>query len=156
MLIDDERAKYLTLKDLYSSINVSQGIIYCNSLHRVIELYENMRNEGYPVCCLHSNQEREEREMSYRDFKSGKYRVLISTNITARGIDIQQVSTVINYDIPKDTHVYLHRIGRSGRWGRKGVGINFISNKDVKKLREIEKYYNTQIEALPESFVTDN
>lgn len=156
VLIDDERAKYLTLKDLYSSINVSQCIIYCNSLHRVIELYDNMRSEGYPVCCLHSNQEREEREMSYRDFKSGKYRVLISTNITARGIDIQQVSTVINYDIPKDTHVYLHRIGRSGRWGRKGVGINFISNKDIKKLREIEKYYNTQIEALPESFVTDN
>jgi translation initiation factor 4A len=156
VLIDDERAKYLTLKDLYSSINVSQCIIYCNSLHRVIELYENMRNEGYPVCCLHGNQEREDREMSYREFKSGKYRVLISTNITARGIDIQQVSTVINYDIPKDTHTYLHRIGRSGRWGRKGVGINFISNKDIKKLREIEKYYNTQIEALPESFVTDN
>ena len=156
VLLDDEKAKYLTLKDLYSSINVSQCIIYCNSLRRVIDLYENMRNEGYPVCCLHSDQEREERELSYKEFKSGKYRVLISTNITARGIDIQQVSTVINYDIPKDAHTYLHRIGRSGRWGRKGVGINFISNRDIKKLREIEKYYSTQIDALPESFVTDN
>ena len=156
VLLDDEKAKYLTLKDLYSSINVSQCIIYCNSLRRVIDLYDNMRNEGYPVCCLHSDQEREERELSYKEFKSGKYRVLISTNITARGIDIQQVSTVINYDIPKDAHTYLHRIGRSGRWGRKGVGINFISNRDIKKLREIEKYYSTQIDALPESFVTDN
>ena len=89
---------------------MSQCIIYCNSLRRVIDLYENMRNEGYPVCCLHSDQEREERELSYKEFKSGKYRVLISTNITARGIDIQQVSTVINYDIPKDAHTYLHRI----------------------------------------------
>jgi len=156
VLLDDEKSKYLTLKDLYSSINVSQCIIYCNSLRRVIDLYDNMREEGYPVCCLHSEQDREERELSYKEFKSGKYRVLISTNITARGIDIQQVSTVINYDIPKDTHTYLHRIGRSGRWGRKGVGINFISNKDIKKLREIEKYYNTQIDALPESFVTNN
>ena len=156
VLLDDEKSKYLTLKDLYSSINVSQCIIYCNSLRRVVDLYDNMREEGYPVCCLHSDQEREERELSYKEFKNGKYRVLISTNITARGIDIQQVSTVINYDIPKDTHTYLHRIGRSGRWGRKGVGINFISNKDIKKLREIEKYYNTQIDALPESFVTNN
>ena len=156
VLLDDDKSKYLTLKDLYASINVSQCIIYCNSLKRVSELYENMRNEGYPVCCLHSEQEREERELSYKEFKNGKYRVLISTNITARGIDIQQVSTVINYDIPKDAHTYLHRIGRSGRWGRKGVGINFISNKDIKKLRDIEKYYNTQIDALPESFVTDN
>ena len=76
------------------------------------------------------------------------YRVLVSTNITARGIDIQQVSTVINYDIPKDVHTYLHRIGRSGRWGRKGVGINFITSKDIKKLREIERYYNTEIKEL--------
>lgn len=156
VLIEDERSKYLTLKDLYSSINVSQCIIYCNCLHKVIELSDNMKGEGYPVCCLHSNQSREERESSYKDFKSGKYRVLISTNITARGIDIQQVSTVINYDIPNDVHTYLHRIGRSGRWGRKGVGINLISNNDIKKLRDIERYYTTQIEALPESFVTDN
>lgn len=156
VLLDNEESKYMTLKDLYSIINVSQCIIYCNSLRRVIELYNNMKDEGYPVCCLHSEQERNEREMSYREFKNGKYRVLISTNITARGIDIQQVSTVINYDIPKDTHTYLHRIGRSGRWGRKGVGINFISSKDIKRLREIEKYYNTQIEPLPESFATNN
>ena len=92
--------------------------------------------------------EKNERK-SFIDFSSGKSRVLISSNVTARGIDIQQVSTVINFDIPKCIHTYLHRIGRSGRWGRKGLGINFITKRDIKKLREIETYYNTSITELP-------
>ena len=82
-------------------------------------------------------------------------RVLISTNLTARGIDVQQVSTVINFDLPKDIHTYIHRIGRSGRWGRKGMGINFITRRDIKKMREIEKYYDTQITELPSSFMPE-
>jgi superfamily II DNA/RNA helicase len=69
--------------------------------------------------------------------------------VTARGIDIQQVSIVINFDLPKDIHTYLHRIGRSGRWGRKGVGINFITRRDVTKIREIEQHYATEIQELP-------
>lgn len=152
VLLENEVGKYETLKDLYSSFSMSQCIIYCNSLKRVIELYDNMNNENYPVCCLHSEQSRTEREKAYQEFKNGKFRILISTNITARGIDIQQVSTVINYDVPKDAHTYLHRIGRSGRWGRKGIGISFITNRDIKKLREIEKYYNTQINELQANF----
>ena len=152
VLLENEVGKYETLKDLYSSFSMSQCIIYCNSLKRVIELYDNMNNEKYPVCCLHSEQSRTEREKAYHEFKNGKFRILISTNITARGIDIQQVSTVINYDVPKDAHTYLHRIGRSGRWGRKGIGISFITNRDIKKLREIEKYYNTQINELQANF----
>lgn len=152
VLLENEQQKYGTLKDIYTIINVSQCIIYCNSLKRVIDLYNNMNKEGFPVCCLHSDQTREERETAYQEFKDGKYRVLVSTNITARGIDIQQVSTVINYDIPKDTHTYLHRIGRSGRWGRKGYGINFITQKDIKKLREIESYYKTSIVELQDNF----
>jgi translation initiation factor 4A len=148
VLQDADNQKMNTLKDLYNSISVSQCIIYCNSLRRVIDVFETLHEEGFPVCCLHSDQSREEREKAYTEFKSGMYRVLVSTNITARGIDIQQVSTVINYDIPKDVHTYLHRIGRSGRWGRKGVGINFITSKDIKKLREIERYYNTEIKEL--------
>lgn len=148
VLQDTDSQKMDTLKDLYNSISVSQCIIYCNSLRRVIDVFDTLKKEGFPVCCLHSDQTREQRETAYTEFKSGMYRVLVSTNITARGIDIQQVSTVINYDIPKDVHTYLHRIGRSGRWGRKGVGINFITNKDIKKLREIERYYNTEIKEL--------
>ncbi len=73
------------------------------------------------------------------EFKTGKHRVLISSNVTARGIDIQQVSTVINFDIPKDVNTYLHRIGRSGRWGRKGIGINFVTRRDIRKIKDIEE-----------------
>ena len=86
------------------------------------------------------------------EFKSGKHRVMISSNVTARGIDIQQISIVINFDLPKDVHTYLHRIGRSGRWGRKGVGINMIGRRDISKLKEIEQYYSTQIIEMPSNF----
>ena len=71
--------------------------------------------------------------------------------MTARGIDVQQVSTVINFDLSNDIHTYIHRIGRSGRWGRKGMGINFITRRDIRKMKEIEQYYNTQIDELPAS-----
>jgi len=151
--INDDIEKYMTLKDLYQHISVSQCIIYCNSIKRVIDLYEAMKEDGFPVCCLHSNMDRFKRENIFKDFKIGASRVLISSNVTARGIDIQQVGVVINFDIPKDVHNYLHRIGRSGRWGRKGTGINFITRRDIPLIHEIEKYYSTQINELPSGFV---
>jgi superfamily II DNA/RNA helicase len=95
--------------------------------------------------------DKESRDTSISAFRSGKSRVLISSNVTARGIDVQQVSIVINFDVPKCVHTYLHRIGRSGRWGRKGVGINFITRRDVAKLKEIEAYYSSQINEMPAS-----
>jgi translation initiation factor 4A len=147
--LTDDTEKYDTLKDLFSSISVSQCIIYCNSVTRVSDLYEAMIQDNFPVCRIHSNMEKDERQSNYRDFIGGTYRVLISSNLTARGIDIQQVSTVINFDIPACVNTYLHRIGRSGRWGRKGTGINFITKRDVKRLREIETFYNTEIKELP-------
>ena len=152
--LDNDEQKYETLKDLYGAIAVSQCIIYCNSVKRVQDLYEAMVADNFPVCQIHSNMDKKERDASYRDFRTGVNRVLISSNVTARGIDIQQVSTVINFDVPKCVHVYLHRIGRSGRWGRKGTGINFVTRRDTRKLREIEEYYSTHIEELPESFIT--
>ena len=150
--VDDDRAKYLTLKDLYQHISVAQCIIYANSVKRVIDLYEAMKEDGFPVCCLHSNMDKSEREKAFRDFRNGTARVLISSNVTSRGIDIQQVSVVINFDLPRDIHNYLHRIGRSGRWGRKGTGINFITRRDIGKMKEIEAYYATQIQELPGDF----
>jgi superfamily II DNA/RNA helicase len=147
--VEDDKQKYLTLKDLYSYISMSQCIIYCNSVKRVSELYDAMLEDGFPVCCIHSNMEKTARTNSFNEFKNGKYRVLISSNVTSRGIDIQQVSTVINFDIPKCVHNYIHRIGRSGRWGRKGVGINFITRRDISKLKEIEAHYSCQINELP-------
>ena len=147
--LDNDDHKYDTLKDIYGSISVSQCIIYCNSVRRVQDLYEAMISDNFPVCQIHSNVSKDDRIKNYEDFKNGKYRVLISSNVTARGIDIQQVSTVINFDLPKCVHNYLHRIGRSGRWGRKGVGINFITRRDIKKVREIESHYGTNIKELP-------
>lgn len=147
--VDDDRQKYNTLKDLFSFINLSQTIIYCNSIKRVQDLYEAMCEDGFPVCMLHGNMEKADRNKAFSDFRSGVHRVLISSNVTARGIDIQQVSVVINFDVPKCVHTYLHRIGRSGRWGRKGVGINFITRRDVAQLKKIEEHYTTQINEMP-------
>ena len=148
----DDNDKYDTLKDLFSVISVSQCIIYCNSVKRVSELHKAMTEEGFSVCCIHSSMDKVERDKEFHQFRNGGYRVLISSNVTARGIDIQQVSTVINFDITKDPHTYLHRIGRSGRWGRKGMAINFITKFDVPIVKKIEAYYGISMEELPASF----
>jgi len=147
--VEDDIQKYATLKDLYSFISVSQCIIYCNSVKRVSDLYDAMMEDGFPVCRIHSGMEKTDRDNAFSDFRTGKFRVLISSNVTSRGIDIQQVSVVINFDISKCVNNYLHRIGRSGRWGRKGVGINLITRRDIPKMREIEAHYSTQIKELP-------
>lgn len=147
--VEDDREKYETLKHIYKYVSVSQCIIYCNSIKRVADLHDAMKEDDFPVCCIHSNMDKVERENSFKEFKNGKSRVLISSNVTARGIDIQQVSIVINFDVPKDIHTYLHRIGRSGRWGRKGVGINFITRRDIGKIKEIEGYYACEIKEMP-------
>jgi len=147
--VEDDRQKYTTLKNLYSGISMSQCIIYCNSVKRVSDLYDAMKEDEFPVSKIHSNMDKVERENAFLEFKSGKSRVLISSNVTARGIDIQQVSVVINFDIPNDVCTYLHRIGRSGRWGRKGVSINLITRRDVVKMKEIETYYACDIKQMP-------
>jgi len=147
--VDSDKEKYATLKDLFSYFSVSQCIIFCNSVKRVNDLYEGMKQDNFPVTMIHSNMDKLVRNKFFDDFKSGKSRVLISTNVTARGIDIQQVSIVINFDLPKEVETYIHRIGRSGRWGRKGIGINFITRRDVQTLKEIERFYACQILELP-------
>jgi len=147
--LENDDQKYDTLKDLYGIFSVSQCIIYCNSVRRVQDLYDAMVQDNFAVCQIHSNMEKTERQQSYTEFSSGKHRVLISSNVTARGIDVQQVSTVVNFDVPKCVHTYLHRIGRSGRWGRKGMGINFVTRRDARKMKEIEQHYHTEIKELP-------
>jgi superfamily II DNA/RNA helicase len=150
--LENDNDKYNVVKDLYGSLSVSQSIIYCNSINRVNILYESLLKDNFPVCRLQSEMLKNERQETYNDFKNGKYRVLISTNITSRGIDIQQVSIVINFDLPKCKYNYLHRIGRSGRFGKKGTAINLITKRDVYTLKEIEKYYNTEIKQFPSNF----
>jgi translation initiation factor 4A len=93
----------------------------------------------------------QEREITMSDFRNGKCRVLVSTDLLSRGIDVQQVSVVINYDVPSKIESYLHRIGRSGRYGRKGVAINFVTDYDEKRIDSIQKYYSTIVEHLPQN-----
>ena len=150
--VEDENQKYETLVDIFGIVSMKHTIIYCNNVSSVSYLYEEMSKENYPVCQIHSNMTHEERRQNLLDFSSGVKRVLISSDITSRGIDIQQVRTVINYDVPSCVHSYLHRIGRSGRWGRKGISINFVTKSDSYKLRDIETHYKIKIEELPASW----
>lgn len=150
--IEDDHIKYQVIKDLFQSVSMTQCVIYCNSIKRVQNLTDAMNQDGYPVSCIHSGMEDKERIEAFKQFQSGRKRVLISSDITARGIDIQQLSVVINFDLPKSVHTYLHRIGRSGRWGRKGMAINFVTRRDMKNMKEIEEHYDTVIRELPSNY----
>ena len=137
------------LKDLFSRLTASQTIIYANDVRRVKDLFDVMVKEDFPVCCIHRDMSKQERTTTITQFRNGEYRMLISSNITARGIDVQQVNTVINFDIPRSVDTYLHRIGRSGRWGRKGIAVNFVTKMDIQQMKIIEQHYNTSIDEMP-------
>lgn len=152
--MDDDKSKYDALKDLFAFLQVSQCIVYVGSVKRVEDLYNSMVADGFPVCCIHSAMDKTQRDSSLQSFRKGAYRVLISSGVTARGIDVQQVSTVINFDMTRSYETYLHAIGRSGRFGRKGLAINFITRNDVEFMRRLEKHYNITIAELPSNFDT--
>lgn len=103
----------------------------------------------HTVSATHGDMDQNTRDIIMREFRSGSSRVLITTDLLARGIDVQQVSLVINYDLPTQPENYLHRIGRSGRFGRKGVAINFVTKEDERMLQDIQRFYNTVVEELP-------
>jgi translation initiation factor 4A len=145
-------SKFDVLKDLFAAISMSQCIVYCNTRRRCDDLYKAMQNAGFSVMHINGDMDAHERKQACDDLRSGKVRVLITTDLFARGIDVQQVSYVINFDIPRDVCTYLHRIGRSGRWGRKGVAINFMSRAEQSRVKDIEQYYHTEIQELPLDF----
>lgn len=147
--IEREEWKFETLCDLYATLTITQAIIYCNTRRKVDWLTQKMQERDFTVSSMHGELDQRERDNIMREFRSGASRVLITTDLLARGIDVQQVSLVINYDMPPNRENYIHRIGRSGRFGRKGVSINFIIKSDVKYMRDIEQFYNTQIEEMP-------
>tara|TARA_B100001287_G_scaffold276730_1_gene288990 strand:- start:16101 stop:17279 length:1179 start_codon:yes stop_codon:yes gene_type:complete len=150
--LNSDQDKYETLKDLFGKLSINQTIIYVNSVNRVIDLHQAMIKDGCACCCIHSSMTSSERHSTLESFRKGTNRVLISSNVTARGIDVQQVSMVINFDIPRCVHNYLHRIGRSGRWGRKGIAINFVTREDINTMRKIESHYNSKISELTANF----
>ena len=147
--VEKEEWKFETLSDLYDTLTITQAVIFCNTKRKVDWLAETMREANFTVSSMHGEMPQKERDAIMSEFRTGASRVLITTDVWARGIDVQQVSLVINYDLPINRENYLHRIGRSGRFGRKGVAINFVTDEDVKILRDIEQYYATQIDELP-------
>ncbi|XP_074000009.1 eukaryotic initiation factor 4A-III [Rhodnius prolixus] len=147
--VEREEWKFDTLCDLYDTLTITQAVIFCNTRRKVDWLTDKMREANFTVCSMHGDMPQKERDAIMKEFRAGKSRVLITTDVWARGIDVQQVSLVINYDLPNNRELYIHRIGRSGRFGRKGVAINFVKSDDIRILRDIEQYYSTQIDEMP-------
>jgi ATP-dependent RNA helicase len=147
--VEKEEWKFETLCDLYDTLTITQAVIFCNTRRKVDWLTDKMRKSNFTVASMHGDMTQPERDEIMKLFRSGESRVLITTDVLARGIDIQQVSLVINYDLPNNRENYIHRIGRSGRFGRKGVAINFVKSEDIRILRDIEQFYATQIDEMP-------
>ena len=147
--VGQEKYKFETFCDLYDLVSVSQSMVYVNSRHRAEWLQDQLKSNNFTVSMIHSNIKASERTRIMKEFRNGGTRILISTDLLARGIDIQQVAIVINYDVPNNKENYLHRIGRSGRFGRKGVAINLVSRNDYWKIDELQKFYSIEINALP-------
>ena len=148
-MCDREEWKLDTLCDLYETLTITQCVIYVNTRRKVDWLVDKMQANDFTVSCSTVRWGRRKCGIILREFRRGSSRVLITTDLLARGIDVQQVSLVINYDLPTNHENYIHRIGRSGRFGRKGVAINFLTQEDVRTMREIEQVYNTTVEEMP-------
>jgi len=149
--VDRDEYKVAVLSDLYSTLSITQCVIFCNQRRRVEEVTRRMTDNGHAVSCTHGDLSPAERNAILNDFKLGKTRILITTDLLARGIDVQQVSLVINYDLPTNPENYLHRIGRSARFGRKGVAVNFVTKDQFGMLRDLQRMYDTEIKEMPAS-----
>ena len=147
--LDSEDWKYEVLCDLYQQLNINQALIYCNKRQRAEWLAEKMTAAGFPLSVIHGEMDVEERKRRMKDFRDGAVRVMISTDMLARGIDVQQVSLVINYELPNVKENYIHRIGRAGRFGRKGVTINLISKDETRARNEIQDHFKIMMQELP-------
>jgi translation initiation factor 4A len=147
--VEKEDWKLDTLSDLYETVTITQAVIFCNTRRKVDWLTDKLTARDFTVSAMHGDMDQAQRDVIMKEFRSGSSRVLIATDLLARGIDVQQVSLVINYDLPANRENYIHRIGRGGRFGRKGVAINFVTADDVRMMREIEQFYSTQIEEMP-------
>ncbi|KAF3817178.1 hypothetical protein GH733_011578 [Mirounga leonina] len=165
--VEREEWKFDTLCDLYDTLTITQAVIFCNTKRKVDWLTEKMREANFTVSSMHGDMPQKERESIMKEFRSGarwagsgsslgtrsrrwcSLGPLSAGYVWARGLDVPQVSLIINYDLPNNRELYIHRIGRSGRYGRKGVAINFVKNDDIRILRDIEQYYSTQIDEMP-------
>jgi superfamily II DNA/RNA helicase len=149
--VDNENWKIETLCDLYERLKINMTIIFVNSRRKAEYIKEKLEEQNFTVALLHGEMKHIEREKVMKSFRTGESRILLTTDIIARGIDIQQVSVVINYDLPKHCETYIHRIGRTGRYGRKGIAINFVTENETAIIDRLQKWYKTNITPLPEN-----
>lgn len=151
-----DNIKYSTLADLYTKLQIGQCIIFVNSINTANFLEKRLTKDGFGVSKIHGNLDSQSRTSVLKDFRTGLTRVLIATDVLSRGIDVEQIGIVINYDLPKDYAQYLHRIGRSGRFGKIGVAINFVTKNDYEMLSNIEKHYKINIVDMPNPTTINN
>jgi len=146
---EQERWKFDVLCDLYETLNIAQTVIFVNTKRKVEWLSERLRENDFTVSSIHADLEQSKRTDILAEFKRGASRMLVATDIIGRGIDVHGVSFVINYDLPKNFEKYIHRIGRSGRFGRKGIAINLIAKEDFPTIAALEKFYSTSVLEMP-------
>ena len=148
--VEREDHKFECIADLYKNLNIAQAVIFCNMRKTAEKLTEKMTTHGFPVSCVHGELEKPERERRMRQFLGGESRVMIATDMIARGIDVQQISLVINYELPQNHETYIHRIGRAGRFGRKGVTINILLPEEVQTMKDIAEKFNIVLKETPQ------
>ena len=153
--LDHEDNKFLTLCDIYSMLTTSASIIFVNTRQQANDLHEQMSAEHYKVTKIHDVMDQTERGLALNDFRLGRSRVLISTDVLAKGIDVQGVSVVVNYSLPREKEIYVHRVGRAGRFGRRGVAISLVTVREYIFLRDVENHYGTCIEDLPRNMTQE-
>jgi len=152
--VETEEFKFDTLLDLYNLVSTSQTIIFCNTIRTVEWLEQNLKQNNFPITVIHSNLTQNERDNTVKDFRDGKTRLLLTTDLLSRGIDIPQVNMVINYDLPPNKETYVHRIGRCGRFDKKGISITMVKMSDptdIKIFNKMKHFYKMNIKEMPES-----
>jgi superfamily II DNA/RNA helicase len=154
--VQKDNFKYSTLADLYTKLQIGQCIIFVNSISTANYLEKRLMKDGFGVSKIHGELDSNTRNNVLKDFRTGLIRVLIATDVLSRGIDVEQIGIVINYDLPRDHAQYLHRIGRSGRFGKIGVAINFITQQDYYSLKLIEEHYKITINSMPSPTTINN
>jgi translation initiation factor 4A len=147
-----DEVKLSIVDDIYHKIIIAQAVIFCNTRKKVEFLSQQLKSKDFSIITMHSDMPDQEKRRVMKAFRDGDSRILVATDVMARGIDIQHVSIVINFDIPQNKENFIHRSGRAGRYGRKGVTINLVNEKEVELVKDIEEYYSICIDSLPQDF----
>jgi ATP-dependent RNA helicase UAP56/SUB2 len=150
-----ENEKNRKLTDLLDALDFNQVVIFVKSVNRAAELNKLLIECNFPSICIHARMTQEERLTRYRSFKEGHKRILVATDLVGRGIDIERVNIVVNYDMPEGADSYLHRVGRAGRFGTKGLAITFVASAgDSETLNSVQERFEVDIKELPEQIDT--